>query len=61
MQTTLVSERGVVCVMRRPASWPKASVKVMGAGTAVAVSWEGGGEPFFSFATTAGGVYTLSA
>ena len=60
VQTALVSERGAVCVMRRPASWPKASVTVVGAGTAVAVSWEGGGETFFSFATAAGGAYTLS-
>lgn len=59
--TTLVSERGTECVMRRPSSWPRSSVKVVASdgGGAVVVAWRDG-SAFFSFATTAGTRYTLS-
>ena len=60
--TTIVSERGATCVMRRPSSWSKSSVKVrdLQANKNVVVVWERGGDDYFSFTTAAGSRYTLS-
>jgi alpha-L-fucosidase 2 len=60
-KTTIVSERGATCVMRRPASWPKPSVHVLAVATgkAVGLDWKAE-DSFFSFGTAAGGVYELS-
>lgn len=56
--TTIVSERGVDCVVRRPESWPKPSVCVTYAEKKVTMSWQG--DDFFSFKTVPGGVYKIS-
>ena len=58
-ETTIVSERGGRCVLRRPASWPEPAVAVTLAGRKVALSWLGGGA-YFAFETEAGARYTLS-
>ena len=59
--TTLVSKRGSHCVLRRPQSWPKASIKVIGEeGSAVPVEWEAGGSDFMAFQTKTGASYTIS-
>jgi hypothetical protein len=69
--TTIASERGGRCVLRRPESWPKSSVSVVSGasvgvggnsdlpltgGKAVNLNWEG--DAFFSFDTIAGATYT---
>ena len=59
--TTLVSNRGETCVIRRPQSWSKAAVKVVAEGSPVEVRWEGAADAeFFSFLTTKGQTYTLT-
>ena len=60
--TTILSERGVMCVVRRPQSWSKAAVVVTVAstGAAAVVSWQGGGgAEFFSFPTASGQTYSV--
>lgn len=71
--TTIVSERGGKCTLRRPQSWPKSAIAISvtiaeeTSGKAiekkkVVLTWEGGvlHDEFFSFVTTAGGVYSLT-
>lgn len=60
--TTILSERGEECVLRRPQSWSKAALAVtaQSTGAAVPIQWSGaGGAEFASFPTTAGETYTL--
>jgi hypothetical protein len=60
--TTILSERGESCVLRRPQSWKKAAlmVTVRSTGASVRKDWFGvGGAEFVSFFTTAGETYTL--
>jgi hypothetical protein len=73
--TTIASERGAQCTLRRPQSWPKSVVSVSVSvavaseeevrATAeqkkVALTWEGGVlcDDFFSFSTTVGSIYKL--
>ena len=65
------AERGGRCVVRRPASWPQATVVVVvaaaaaaaatGSGGAVALEWEtAGGQEWFAFETDAGATYALT-
>jgi len=60
--TTIASERGEECVLRRPQSWSKAAVTVTtSGGKVVRQRWSSdaeGGE-YVSFDTTAGETYTL--
>ena len=61
--TTVLSERGSRCVVRRPQSWGRVKVLATsssggGGGVVVDVMWEG--DEFFAFATTAGATFTLS-
>ena len=65
--TTILSERGGRCVLRRPSSWIKAKVRVrVVSGSSergldldvVPLEWEGG-DAFFAFATRAGLSYSL--
>ena len=60
--TTIASERGEECVLRRPQSWSKAAVTVTtSGGKAVRQRWSSdadGGE-YVSFDTTTGETYTL--
>jgi hypothetical protein len=63
--TTILSERGGRCVLRRPSSWIKAKVRVqVDSGSSergldvVPLEWEGG-DAFFAFATRAGLSYSL--
>ena len=59
--TTLLSERGEDCVLRRPQSWAKATVMVTAsAGGQVPLRWSGVADTeFVSFATQADETYTL--
>lgn len=60
--TTILSERGEECVLRRPRSWSKAAMTVTAQSTGAMVQkqWSGaGGAEFVSFLTTAGETYTL--
>ena len=60
--TTIVSERGSPCTLRRPQSWPKGriAVKETPSGRTVPVTWTGeGAAEFFAFETTAGATYLL--
>jgi hypothetical protein len=57
--TKISSGRGAHCVLRRPQSWSKASIKVVGpGGTVVSIVWEGEDE-FLAFDTAAGSSYEL--
>jgi len=64
-RTTIVSERGARCTLRRPASWPKSAVTVTAVSevagkrksVAVGLTWQG--DEFFSFDTVAATSYTL--
>ena len=60
--TTIASERGEECVLRRPQSWSKAAITVTtSGGKVVRQRWSSdaeGGE-YVSFDTTAGETYTL--
>jgi hypothetical protein len=58
--TTVLSERGAECVVRRPSSWAQANVKVVAvsSGKEVQIAWQDGGA-FFSFATLPGESYAL--
>ena len=61
--TTLVSNRGAPCTVRRPASWDKSSVAVTSSptGSVVRLAWQGAqNSEFFSFQTQAGQIYTLT-
>lgn len=55
--TTIVSERGARCTLRRPASWPKSAVTVTAVSGRPELVWQG--DEFFSFETVAGTSYTL--
>lgn len=57
--TTIVSERGERCILRRPLSWPRASVTVRHDGSPVDVEWVGG-DAFLAFDTQPGMSYTLA-
>ena len=60
--TTILSERGEKCVVRRPQSWSKAALTVTAQSTGALLrkQWSGAGDAeFVSFPTTAGETYTL--
>ena len=62
--TTVVSQRGGRCVVRRPRSWSRDAVRVRdGSGSVVALDWESssrGEQEWFAWTTAVGATYTAS-